>query len=102
MENNAISSTVSDGKETVEKAADTVKTGTEEGESKVKSFVRKAIRSVASLFTDADWDADATKVFGFAVVTCGLVGFFLQKQDFQWVIVFGSALISTGKFSRQG
>jgi hypothetical protein len=91
-----------DIKETAEQAADTVKTGTEQEESRVKMFVRKAIRSVASLFTDADWDADATKVFGFAVVTCGLVGFFLQKQDFQWVIVFGAGLISTGKFSKQG
>jgi hypothetical protein len=54
------------------------------------------------LFSDSDWDADATKVFGFGVIVAGLVGFFMQKPDFQWVIVFGAGLISTGKFSKQG
>lgn len=62
----------------------------------------KIVKFLHSLVTDKDWDADATKVFGIAVVVCGLVGFFLGKHDFQWVIVFGAGLISSGKFSAQG
>lgn len=55
-----------------------------------------------SLFTDKEWDADLTKVLGFAIVVCGLIGFFTGKDNFQWVVVFGSGLIATGKFSKEG
>ena len=55
-----------------------------------------------SLFTDKDWDFDITKVLGFGIVITGLVGFFLEKSDFQWIIAFGSGLIATGKFSKEG
>lgn len=55
-----------------------------------------------SIFTDKEWDADATKVFGFIVVVAGIVGFFMGKTDFQWVIGFGAGLIGTGKFSKEG
>lgn len=55
-----------------------------------------------SLFTDKDWDFDITKVLGFGIVVTGLVGFFLEKSDFQWIIAFGSGLIATGKFSKEG
>ena len=55
-----------------------------------------------SLFTDKDWDFDITKVLGFSIVIAGLVGFFLEKSDFQWIIAFGSGLIATGKFSKEG
>lgn len=55
-----------------------------------------------ALFTDREWDADLTKVFGFIVVLAGLVGFFLCKPDFMWVIGFGAGLISSGKFSKEG
>lgn len=55
-----------------------------------------------SLFSDGEWDIDSTKIFGFIVIIAGLVGFFIGKSDFQWVIAFGSGLISTGKFSKQG
>jgi len=68
----------------------------------MKEFIVKLLKQIGSLFTDADWDADATKVFGFGVIVAGIVGFFMQKSDFQWVIVFGAGLISTGKFSKQG
>ena len=57
---------------------------------------------IKSLFTDREWDADLTKVLGFVIVMAGLVGFFLGKNDFQWVTVFGSGLIATGKFSKEG
>ena len=55
-----------------------------------------------SLFTDREWDFDITKVLGFAIVVAGLVGFFLEKSDFQLIIAFGSGLIATGKFSKEG
>ena len=55
-----------------------------------------------SLFTDGQWDFDITKVIGFCIVVAGLVGFFMEKNDFQWVISLGSGLIATGKFSREG
>lgn len=55
-----------------------------------------------SLFTDGEFDGDATKVFGIAVVIAGLVGFFMQKENFQWVVLFGSGLIASGKFSKEG
>ena len=55
-----------------------------------------------SLFTDKDWDFDITKVLGFGIVVAGIVGFFLGKSDFQWIIAFGSGLLATGKFSKEG
>lgn len=57
---------------------------------------------LTSLFTDREWDTDLTKVLGFIVVMAGLVGFFLGKNDFQWIVMFGSGLIATGKFSKEG
>lgn len=64
--------------------------------------MKKIGEVVKSLFTDREWDADATKIFGFALIVAGIVGFFLEKSDFQWVVAFGSGLISTGKFSKEG
>ena len=55
-----------------------------------------------SLFSDREWDFDLTKVLGFGIIVFGLVGFFLCKPDFQWVIAFGSGLVATGKFSKEG
>ncbi|MCQ2052947.1 MAG: hypothetical protein MJZ03_03330 [archaeon] len=46
-----------------------------------------------SLFTDAQWDADVCKVVGFACLVCGLVGFFLGRDNFQFVILSGCALL---------
>lgn len=57
---------------------------------------------LTSLFTDGQWDFDITKVLGFCIVVAGLIGFFLGKADFQWIIAFGSGLIATGKFSKEG
>ena len=57
---------------------------------------------ITSLFSDKEWDLDLAKVLGFAIVVAGLVGFFLGKSDFQWVVAFGSGLIATGKFSKEG
>lgn len=57
---------------------------------------------ISSLFSDREWDADLTKIFGFIITVVGLVGFFLAKPDFQWVVAFGSGLIATGKFSKEG
>jgi hypothetical protein len=55
-----------------------------------------------SLFSDREWDFDLTKVLGFAIVVAGIVGFFLGKDNFQWIVMFGSGLIATGKFSKEG
>lgn len=55
-----------------------------------------------SLFTDRDWDCDITKVLGFGIIIAGLVGFFMEKSDFQWIISLGSGLVATGKFSKDG
>ena len=55
-----------------------------------------------SLFTDREWDFDITKVLGFCIIIAGLTGFFLEKPDFQWIVGFGSTLIATGKFSKEG
>lgn len=60
------------------------------------------IKFLESLFTDREWDADATKIIGFAIVIAGLVGFFLGKSNFEWVVGFGAGLIATGKFSKEG
>ena len=55
---------------------------------------------IKSIFTDKDWDGDATKVIGFCIIVAGLVGFFMNKDNFAWVVGFGSTLIATGKFSK--
>lgn len=55
-----------------------------------------------SLFTDSEWDFDLTKVVGFSIIVCGIVGFFLSLSDFQWLMAFGSGLVATGKFSKEG
>ena len=57
---------------------------------------------IKSLFTDGEWDGDATKFIGFLIVLTGLVGFFMSKQGFEIVIGFGAGLIATGKFSKLG
>lgn len=46
-----------------------------------------------SLFTDKEWDFDLSKVVGFGAVVCGVVGFFLAKDGFQWLLTFGVGLL---------
>lgn len=58
--------------------------------------------TVKSLFTDREWDADLTKVVGFALIVAGVIGFFMEKGNFQWLMTFGSGLIASGKFSKEG
>jgi len=60
------------------------------------------LNAIKSLFTDREWDADITKIIGFGVVVAGIVGFFMGKSEFQWIVAFGSGLIATGKFSKEG
>jgi hypothetical protein len=59
------------------------------------------IKFLKSLFTDIQWDGDLTKVVGFAIVACGIVGWFLGR-DPVFMLGFGGALIASGKFSAQG
>ena len=61
----------------------------------MKDFIR-------AIFTDGEWDGDATKFVGFLIVLAGLVGFFIGAQGFEFVLAFGAGLIATGKFSKQG
>ena len=68
----------------------------------MKEFILKVLKQVASIFTDKDFDADAVKIFGIALVLIGVFGWWNSKQDFQWVIGFGASLVASGKFSSQG
>jgi len=68
----------------------------------MKNFFARIGKFLLSLITDIQWDGDPAKVFGLAMIICGVVGFFLKMPDFQWVIGFGAGLIGSGKFSAQG
>jgi len=57
---------------------------------------------IKALFTDGEWDGDATKFSGFLVLVAGIVGFFMRVPGFEFVMGFGAALIASGKFSSQG
>ena len=57
---------------------------------------------IKALFTDGEWDGDATKFCGFLIIVCGIVGFFMRVSGFEAVLASGAALIATGKFSKQG
>ena len=60
------------------------------------------MKFIKSLFTDGQWDGDLVKVFGAVLIVVGVVGFFMEKQNFQWIIGFGASMAVTGKFSIQG
>lgn len=64
----------------------------EEKEEKKKS-------QLASLFTDKDWDFDLAKIVGFVTVVCGLVGFFLNKDEstVTAMLGFGAGLLGITK-----
>lgn len=57
---------------------------------------------IKSLFTDGDWDADLTKVFGALLVIAGAVGWLWKGLDPAVLIGFGSALAVSGKFTKWG
>ena len=59
------------------------------------------MKFLKSLVTDKEWDGDAAKVFGLALVVAGLTGFFLGKMGFEWVIGFGATMIATGKWAEK-
>ena len=67
----------------------------------MKTFFQKILKFLASLVTDRDWDGDAAKVFGLALISAGVVGFFYSKPDFQWVIITGASMVGTGKWSEE-
>lgn len=48
---------------------------------------------IHSLFSDSEWDADLSKCVGFAMVVVAIVGFFLEKDSWQWLLGFGAGLI---------
>ena len=64
---------------------------------KIKAF----FKFLHSLITDKEWDGDAAKVFGLALIVAGIFGFFNAVPDFQWVIGFGATMIGTGKWAEE-
>lgn len=52
----------------------------------IKEFFR-------SIFSDSEFDFDLSKIVGFITVTCGIVGFFLGKDNFQFIFLAGCGLI---------
>lgn len=60
------------------------------------------MKHLKALFTDGEWDADLVKIMGVALIVIGLVGFFMGKAGFEWVIGFGAGMATSGKFSKQG
>lgn len=52
-----------------------------------------------SLFTDAEWDYDISKVVGFIMVIIGFIGYFMGKDGWQWIIITGGGAIASGKLS---
>ena len=46
-----------------------------------------------SLFSDKDFDWDLSKFVGFGCVVVGIVGFFLAKDNFQFVFLAGCGLL---------
>lgn len=54
---------------------------------------------LTSLFTDKEWDLDLAKVVGFVVISCGLAGFFLGKDEgiVMAMLGFGSGLLGITK-----
>jgi len=69
-------------------------------------FMNESVKKIAtqlwSLVSDKDWDADVVKILGIALVAAGVVGWWKGKTDFQWIVGYGSTLVATGKFSKQG
>ena len=61
----------------------------------------KFLKFLLSLVTDKDWDGDGAKFFGLALILAGIVGWWLGKSDFQWVIGFGATMIATGKWAEK-
>lgn len=52
-----------------------------------------------SLFTDKTWDFDISKLIGFVCVVAGFVGYFLEKDGYQWLIGTGVGLLGVAKFT---
>lgn len=52
-----------------------------------------------SLFTDKDWDLDLAKVIGFVTVSCGIAGFFMNKDEgiVMAMLGFGAGLLGITK-----
>lgn len=55
--------------------------------------MKKFKEIITSMFSDSEWDADMAKIIGFILIVIGVVGFFTQKDGWQWLITAGAALI---------
>jgi hypothetical protein len=56
---------------------------------------------LTALFTDGEWASDLTKVAGLALLVVAVIGWF-HGRDPSVLIGFGSGLVASGKFSKQG
>lgn len=63
--------------------------------------VKALFNFMLSLVTDKDWDGDAAKFFGLGLMIAGVVGFFLAKSGFEWLVGFGATMIGTGKWAEE-
>ena len=55
-------------------------------ETEKKGFIK-------SLLSDKEWDWDLSKFVGFGMIVAGCVGFFMQKTEFQYIILTGAGLL---------
>lgn len=62
----------------------------------------KVWKQLWSLVTDRQWDLDLTKVLGLVIVVAGIVGWFRNGSDPTVVLALGSALVASGKWSKEG
>ena len=63
----------------------------------------KAIMKILhSMFSDKDWDADVTKIGGFLLAVCGVIGFFCSIPEWSIMLIIGTGAMLTGKFSKEG
>lgn len=64
--------------------------------------MKKIWTIIHAAFSDKDWDADITKIIGFILAVCGVIGFFLAMADWAIMLGIGVTALATGKFSKEG
>lgn len=65
-------------------------------------MIEKIMKILHSMFSDKEWDADITKIGGFLLAVCGVIGFFCAVADWSIMLLIGTGAMISGKFSREG